>query len=103
MPMKSDIIKLKSIDQNKIANFIEENFQGKTFCAYDVFAKLRNPDEKLDRKAYQRYLVAISKTIKRMVEEKKLVFVGYKEGKGPIMKKMYNITYTFIVSTSTVK
>jgi hypothetical protein len=89
--MRSDVVKIKGIEQNKIANFIEENFRGKTFCAYDVFAKLRNPEEKLDRKAYQRYLVAISKTIKRMVEEKRLVFVGYKEGKGPIMKKMYRV------------
>jgi hypothetical protein len=89
--MRSDVVKIKGVEQSKIANFIEENFRDKIFCAYDVFAKLRSPDEKLDRKAYQRYLVAISKTIKRMVEEKKLVFVGYKEGKGPIMKKMYKL------------
>jgi hypothetical protein len=91
MYTRSEVVKIKSIDQNKIVNFIEENFRGKTFCAYDVFTKIRNPDETLDKKTYHRYLVAISKAIKRMMEEKKLVFVGYKEGKGPIMKKMYKL------------
>jgi hypothetical protein len=86
---------LKTIEtlgwEQKIISTISQNFSNKSFCVYDIANEIMSRKEAENKNDFFKWLQRTRKVIKTLEATGKIQFVGYAEGRGPILKKMYKV------------
>jgi hypothetical protein len=85
---------LKTVEvewEEKIVKAIYENFLNKSFCAYDVATQIMSRKEAENKNEFFKWLQRVRKTFKDLEATGKIQFIGYNEGRAPILKKMYRV------------
>jgi len=86
---------LKTIEtsewEQKIITTISQKFLNESFCVYDVATQIMSRKEAENKNEFFKWLQRTRKVIKTLEATGKIRFVGYVEGRGPILKRMYRV------------